>query len=214
MLTVGKQLADATGAMILLHGRGASAESILTLASELARPQFAYLAPQAAGHTWYPYSFLAPVEQNEPHLSSALALVERVLARIEAAGIPSQRTVLLGFSQGACLASEFAARYPRRYGGVAALSGGLIGRAGDARGSSGQLENVFRYDGSLDGTPIFLGCSDRDPHIPQERVEKSATLFRSLDADVTLRFYPGMPHTVNQDEVEQVRQLLDELKDD
>ena len=207
----GAPLAEATGAVILIHGRGATAQSILTLVPELDRPGFAYLAPQAARNTWYPYSFLAPVGQNEPHLSSALALVGRVLDEIADAGIPAERTLLLGFSQGACLASEYVARHPRRYGGLAALSGGLIGRAGDSGEGS---PNTFTYGGALDGTPVFLGCSDVDPHIPKERVEKTATVLGDLGADVTLRLYPGMPHTVNQDELDHVRGLLDRLPQD
>lgn len=209
--TSGAPLAEATGAVILIHGRGATAESILTLAPELDRPEFAYLAPQAAGSTWYPYSFLAPVEQNEPHLSSALALVEAMLDEIGAAGIPAERTLLLGFSQGACLASEFVARHPRRYGGLAALSGGLIGRAGNPEEPDGESPNHFKYGGSLAGTPVFLGCSDVDPHIPRERVEKTARILRDLDAEVTMQLYPGMPHTVNQDEIDHVRALLDAI---
>jgi len=209
--TAGTSLAEATGTVILIHGRGATAESILTLAPELDRPEFAYLAPQAARSTWYPYSFLAPVEQNEPHLSSALALVETVLDEIGAAGIPAERTLLLGFSQGACLASEFVVRHPRRYGGLAALSGGLIGRAGDGEAAGGDSPNHFEYGGSLAGTPVFLGCSDVDPHIPRERVEKTARILRDLDAKVTMQLYPGMPHTVNQDEIDHVRALLDAI---
>lgn len=206
--TTGTPLAEAETAVLLLHGRGGTADGILSLAAEVERPHLAYLAPQAAGQTWYPYGFLAPVRRNEPYLSSALSLLNRVLAEVEAAGIPARRIVLLGFSQGACLASEYVARHPQRYGGLAALSGGLIGQSGEGTGSD-QAENVFRYEGSLAGTPIFLGCSDTDPHIPRERVEKSARVFQDLGAEVAVRLYPGMPHTVNQDEISQVRQLLD-----
>lgn len=211
VLTAGTPLAEAEAAVLLLHGRGGTAEGILSLATELERPHLAYLAPQAAGHTWYPYSFLAPVHRNEPYLSSALTLLNEILAEVEVAGIQTSRTVLLGFSQGACLASEYVARHPRRYGGLAALSGGLIGQPGETAGSA-EPENIFLYEGSLAGTPIFLGCSDTDPHIPQERVEMSGRVFQDLGAEVAVRLYPGMPHTVNRDEIAQVRQLLDALK--
>lgn len=194
----GRPLAEADAAVVLVHGRGATAESILTLADELGRPELAWVAPQAAGYTWYPYSFLAPIERNEPYLSSALELLEDVLAKIEAAGIPPERTVLLGFSQGACLSLEFAARHAQRFGGVVALSGGLIGPPGTRR------DDV----GTFDGTPVFLGCSDQDPHVPEERVHESAEVFRRMEAQVTERIYPGLGHTVNQDELSWVRDLL------
>jgi phospholipase/carboxylesterase len=201
VVTAGRPLAEADAAVVLVHGRGATAESILTLADELGRPEPAYAAPQAAGSTWYPYSFLAPIERNEPYLSSALELLESVLAKIEAAGIPPERTVLLGFSQGACLALEFAARHAQRFGGVVALSGGLIGPPGTRRD----------YAGAFDGTPVLLGCSDHDPHVPEERVHESAEVFRRMGAGVTERIYPGLGHTVNQDELSWVRDLLGTL---
>jgi len=184
--------------MVMVHGRGASAESILDLAVELHQPGFAYLAPQAAGDTWYPYSFLAPLANNEPGLSSGLAAIANVLAQVAQAGIPLERTMLLGFSQGACLALEFVARNARRYGGVAGLSGGLIGPDGTPRD----------YPGSLAGTPVFLGCSDVDFHIPKERVQLSAEVLQRLGGQVTMRLYPGMGHTVNQDEIDFVRGLM------
>lgn len=199
--TAGASLAEAEAAMILLHGRGATAPSILALAQEFGQPAFAYLAPQAAGYTWYPQSFLAPIEQNEPNLSSALALVEAVLARVAEEGVAQERTMLLGFSQGACLATEFAARNAGRYGGVVAFSGGLIGPPGTPR----------EYDGSFEGTPFFFGCSDVDPHIPEERVHESAEVVEEMGAAVTTRIYPGMGHTVNEDEVEVVRQMMASL---
>lgn len=198
VLTAGAALGQADAAMILVHGRGASADDILTLAPELNRPDFAYLAPQAAGSTWYPYSFLVPTAQNEPYLSSALARLGAVLAHVEAAGLPPQRVMLLGFSQGACLALEYAARHARRYGGLVGLSGGLIGPDGAPRD----------YAGSLDGTPIFLGCSDVDFHIPKERVIESADVLRRLGGAVDARLYPGMGHTINEDELEAVRQMM------
>ncbi len=152
----GEPLARARAAMVMVHGRGSSAENILSLCEELAVPGFAYLAPQAEGHTWYPYSFLSPIERNEPGISSGLAAIAAVLETIERAGIPAERVLLLGFSQGACLSLEFSARAARRYGGIAGLSGGLIGPEGTPRD----------YSSSLAGTPVFLGCSDVDPHIP------------------------------------------------
>lgn len=201
VLAAGRPLGEADAAMILVHGRGAPAEDILGLAGELDRPELAYLAPQAAGYTWYPYSFLAPMEQNEPGLSSALALLGHLVDRLGEEGIPPERVVLLGFSQGACLSTEFAARNARRYGGIVALSGGLIGPPGTPR----------EYPGDLAGTPVFLGCSDRDPHIPKERVDETARVMERMGARVTEKIYPGMGHTVDEDEVEHVRALLSEL---
>jgi phospholipase/carboxylesterase len=198
VLTVGEPLERARAALVLVHGRGSSAPYILELAGELAVPGYAYLAPQAAGSSWYPFSFLSPLERNEPCLSSALAALAQVRAQIAAAGIPEERTAWLGFSQGACLALEFVARHARRYGAVAGLSGGLIGPDGTPR----------EYAGSLAGTPVFLGCSDVDPHIPKARVEHSAEVLRALGGDVTVRLYRDMGHTVNADEMEHVREML------
>jgi phospholipase/carboxylesterase len=198
VLAAGVPLERATAAMILVHGRGASAESILTLSAELEQADFAYLAPQAAGNTWYPYPFTAPLANNEPYLSSALAMLGSVLAHVQAAGIPPERTILLGFSQGACLSLEFAARNARRYGGLVGLSGGLIGPDGTSRD----------YPGALDGTPVFLGCSDVDAHIPARRVEHSAEVLRKLGGAVTMRLYPGMGHTVNEDEIAFVQAMM------
>ena len=198
VLTAGEPLGRARAALVLLHGRGAGAADILALAGELAPPGYASLAPQAAGHTWYPYSFLMPIERNEPHLSSALAAVEAVLARVAGAGIPPERTALLGFSQGACLALEFAARHARRYGGVIAFSGGLIGPDGTPRD----------YPGTLDGTPVFIGGSDVDAHIPLARMEESARVLERLGAAVDLRIYRGMGLTVNADELAAARAIL------
>ena len=194
----GRPVEEASGAVVMVHGRGATAESILELRHEFENPELAYVAPQAAGYTWYPYSFMAPMERNEPGLSSALARLGEVLAGLEAAGIPPERTILLGFSQGACLSLEFAARNARRYAAVVGLSGGLIGPPGTSRD----------YPGSFAGTPIFLGCSDRDPHIPRERVDESAEVLRRMGAEVTERIYPAMGHTVNEDEMEFVRALI------
>jgi predicted esterase len=198
ILHAGAPLAQARAAMIMIHGRGADAESILMLAGEFKQPDFAYLAPQAADGTWYPNRFLAPTASNEPWLSSALAVVGNVVEQIAATGIPAERLMLLGFSQGACLALEYAARNAKRYGGVVGLSGGLIG-----------ADNEPRYDsGNFSGTPIFLGCSDVDFHIPQTRVEQSAKTLRELGGEVTMRLYPNMDHTVNHDEVKFVRDMM------
>lgn len=197
--TAGVPLKQARGAMVMLHGRGATAESILTLADALGVADFAYLAPEAGGSSWWPQSFLAPIASNEPGISSAMQAVGDVLARVVAEGVPPERTVLLGFSQGACLAAEFAARHPRRYGGVASLSGGLIGPDGTPRD----------YGGSLENTPVFLGCSDIDSHIPAERVKLSATVLERLGGAVTMRLYPGMGHTINEDELVAVRSIME-----
>ena len=194
----GAPIAEARLAAVLIHGRGASAEDILELSEELNADDVAYLAPQAAGNTWYPYSFLAPTAQNEPGLSSALGVIGSILATLEEQGIAANRIVLMGFSQGACLTSEFAARHARRYAGVAALSGGLIGPPGSPRD----------YAGTFHGTPIFLGCSDVDPHIPVERVSESADVFRRMGGTVDERIYRGMGHTVGQDEIAAVNEIL------
>lgn len=200
--TAGVSLDEASAAVLMLHGRGASATSILALADELGDPPgFAYVAPQAAGHTWYPHSFLSPIEANEPWLSSALATVDAVMQRLAEAGLSSDRVVLLGFSQGACLALEYAARHARKYGGLIAFSGGLIGPDGTPRD----------YDGSLDGTPIFLGCSDTDAHIPLARVHESAEVLERLGGEVTKHIYPGMGHTINRDEIDTARDMLEAL---
>lgn len=201
VLVAGEDLARARGAVVMIHGRGASAESILELAASLATAGLALLAPQAAGGAWYPYRFLAPLEQNEPALSAALATIGAALDAVAAAGVPAERTVLLGFSQGACLATEYAARNAQRYGGVVGLSGGLIGPDGTPRD----------YTGSLGETPVFLGCSDVDFHIPQARVVESAAILRGLGGNVDMRIYPGMGHTVNEDELEAVQAILDRI---
>lgn len=201
VLITGAPLEDASGAVIMLHGRGASAEDILSLTTYLENDGLAYLAPQAAGHTWYPYSFLSPLAENEPGLSSALDVIDTLLAELGARGIPAERIALLGFSQGACLAVEYAARHPRRYGAVIGFSGGVIGPP----------EHDFAYAGSLHNTPVFLGCSDVDPHIPLARVEQTAALLAGLGAAVDKRIYPGMAHTVIPDEIDAAQALLDGL---
>ena len=194
----GTKLENATAAMVMIHGRGATAESILTLVQAIDTPGFAYLAPQASGGTWYPNSFLAPVPSNEPGISSGLAAIDDVLNTISAAGIPPERTMLLGFSQGACLSLEYAGRHARRYGGIAGLSGGLIGPDGTPR----------NYPGSFDSTPVFLGCSDVDSHVPAARVRETAQVFEKMGAAVTMRLYPGMGHIVNDEEVDAVRAMM------
>ena len=197
----GEPLDKAQAAMLMVHGRGARAEDILSLVGDLGVQGFAYLAPQAAEDTWYPNRFLAPIPSNEPWLSSALAVVNEVLTQIFEAGIPPERTILLGFSQGACLTLEFAARNARRYGGLVGLSGALIGPDDTPRD----------YAGSLAGTPVFLGCSDVDFHVPKERVHDAAEALRRLGGDLTERLYPNMDHTVNQDELDFVRGMMRRL---
>jgi predicted esterase len=201
--TAGTDLDAADAAVVFVHGRGATAQSILGMAGEFDADGVAYLAPQANGRTWYPHSFLEPMEKNEPSLSSALNLLGTLRDRIADAGIPPEQTMVVGFSQGACLSSEFVARNARKYGGLAALSGGVIGPDDTPR----------NYDGSLDGTPIFLGCSDRDPHIPLERVHETRDVFEALDGDVAERIYEGMGHGVNEDEVEYVREMVENVAD-
>ena len=199
ILVSGASPTEAAGAIILVHGRGSSAGDMQEFARTLDRPQFACFAPAAAAGTWYPYSFLEPLKRNEPHLSSALRLLARAVEKANASGHATERVVLLGFSQGSCLALEFAARNARRYGSVVGLSGGLIGPEGTPR----------NYAGSFDGTPAFLGCSDVDPHIPKRRVDESAEVLERMHAIVTKRIYSGMGHTINTDELAFVQSLLD-----
>lgn len=198
MLTAGEPLARARAAVVMVHGRGATAESILELRQELPGQGLAFLAPQAEAYTWYPQSFLAPTQDNEPWLGSALAALGRVLQQVEEAGIPPGGVLLLGFSQGACLMLEYAARNATRYGGLAALSGGLIGPPGEPRD----------YGGSFSGTPVFLGCSDVDPHIPLWRLEETDEVLSRMEATVTRRIYPGLGHTVNRDELDHVARMM------
>lgn len=182
----------------MIHGRGASAHDILALAPALRTTDVSYVAPQAAERTWYPHSFLVPIEQNEPGITSGLAVIARLIAVFGSEGIPANRVAIIGFSQGACLSLEYAARNPRRYHAVVGFSGGVIGPPGTPR----------RYPGSLDGTPVFLGCSDVDPHIPLERVHETAGVFRTLQARVDERIYRGMGHTINSEELETAHALL------
>lgn len=204
LVTAGAPVEATEVAVVLLHGRGATAEGIVRLAEPLYRHGVTFYAPGAARSRWYPYSFLAPVERNEPHFSSALRRVEAVVET--AAGVvPAERVVVGGFSQGACLAAEFAVRRPRRYGGVFALGGGLLG-------SADRLAELPREgSGSLAGTPVFLGCGDADEYVPTERVHRTAAVLRALDGDATERVYEGLAHEVNDDEFRVVGERLDRL---
>lgn len=198
VLTAGTPLSGARTAVVLLHGRGDSARGILGLAPLLQMDGVALLAPQAADNTWYPYGFMSPLERNEPWISSSLRAVGSVLEEIEQAGVPAERTILFGFSQGACLAAEYPARHATLYGGIACLSGGLIGPEGTARD----------YQGSMAGTTVYFGCSDIDSHIPASRVIESGEVFERLGANVTTRLFPGMGHTINDEEIAAVRAML------
>jgi predicted esterase len=200
VLRTGADARTAKAAMIMIHGRNAGPPNILELAPVLDRPEFLYLAPAASGRTWYPFSFMEPRERNEPGISSGLFVIESLVTELIAQGFASHKIMLLGFSQGACLTSEFSIRHPRRYGGVMALSGGLIGPPGTTWDDATT---------SLDGTPVFLGCSDVDPHIPASRVLESEAVFRRLGADVTRKLYPGMGHTVSPDEIQNVQRVMD-----
>jgi predicted esterase len=198
VIEAGVPLGQAPGTVIMVHGRNAGPANILDLVPRLARPNLTYLAPAAANRTWYPHTFMTDIAGNEPGLSSGLGVLESLLARTQAAGIPRSRVVLLGFSQGACLVAEFAVRHASRFGGIVIFSGGVIGPPGTRWDDSGQL----------DGTPAFLGCSDHDSHVPESRVSESAELLRRMGADVTMRIYPGMGHLVNDDEIAFVQELL------
>lgn len=201
VMTTGRALDEARTAVILVHGRGGSAEDILNLSQQFNLSAFAYAAPQAQGNTWYPESFLAPLERNEPGLSSGLQMIDDIVNTLGEQGIPPENIVLGGFSQGACLTLEYVARNARRYGGVFAFSGGLIGPEGTPRD----------YPGDLDGTPIFIGCSDVDSHIPLKRVEDSADILAGHGAKVDKRIYPQMGHTINEDEILAVQKMLQEV---
>lgn len=198
-ITAGKPLETAAKVMVMIHGRGAPARDILSLANHIKDKEFAFLAPQASQNSWYPYSFLSPIEQNEPYLSSALQVLSSIRARLQSDyNFKPPQIFWLGFSQGACLALEYVARNAMPYGGVFGLSGGLIGPPGTPR----------LYDGELEETPVFLGCSDIDPHIPKERVIESEGVFRSMGAQVKMKLYPNFPHSVNEDELKIVNQLI------
>ena len=204
LVTAGTPLDSAEAAAILIHGRGATAQSIVQMGREVHRDGLALLAPQAARNTWYPQSFLAPVEQNEPGRTSGLAVIAEIIEQVNDAGIPTENIVLLGFSQGACLASEYVARNPRRYGGLVALSGGLIGETVDPD----------EFEGDLESTPVFVGCSDVDPHIPLERVQVTTEVLERLHGAVDERIYEGMGHGVNEDELDAVADLIERVLDE
>jgi phospholipase/carboxylesterase len=198
IVTAGKKLSEADKVLIMIHGRGGSAEDILSLASYLSVDDFALLAPQATNNTWYPYSFMAPPKQNEPWLSSALSLLQEVVEDVERAGIPSSNIYFLGFSQGACLTLEFVTRNAKQYGGVVAFTGGLIG------------DKIYpeNYKGSFNNTPVFIGSSDPDMHVPVERVYATANIMKDMQADVTEKVYHNMGHTISQDEIDQANKLV------
>ncbi|PZR33566.1 MAG: phospholipase [Azospira oryzae] len=198
IISAGKKLTEAKKAVIFLHGRGASAEDILSLASHLEVTDYALLAPQATNHTWYPFPFISDPQQNEPWLSSALELVKEMVGDINKAGIPSAQIYFVGFSQGACLTLEFVTRHAVRWGGVAAFTGGLIG------------DRIYseNYQGDFASTPVFIGSSNPDPHIPVPRVKASTAILKSMNAIVTEKIYPNMGHTINQDEIETVNRLI------
>lgn len=201
IVTAGAPLGESDAAVIMVHGRNAGPQNILDLVTRLDRPSWTYLAPAAANRTWYPFSFMAPIEQNEPWLSSALEVLKQMVADVNARGIPTDRLVILGFSQGACLTAEFAVRNPDRYGGIIVFSGGLVGPPG----------TTWRGEGRFDRTPVFLGCSDIDPHVPKSRVDESAAVFVRMGAEVTERIYPRMGHLVNDDEIAFARGVLDRI---
>lgn len=201
VLTTGASLANATCAMIMIHGRGGSADDILAMSNHFTKPDVAYFAPQARNFTWYPHRFIMPRTSNEPFLSSAQKIIAELITHINQSGVPTHKIMLIGFSQGACMVLEYAARNTQRYGAVFGLSGGLIGAEGELVG----------YAGSLSQTPIFLGCSDIDDHIPIERVHESAEILTTLGASITKRIYPNMGHTINQDELDFIKSVMDGL---
>lgn len=195
----GKAINEAKFAMIMIHGRGASAQSILGLSNEFQNTGgLVFLAPQASDHTWYPYSFLAPRDQNQPGIDSGLRAISDIIKKLNDQGISNDCIFLLGFSQGACLASEYAVRNPDRYAGVIALSGGLIGSSIDPS----------EYNGDLKDTPLFMGCSDIDPHVPVKRLDETEDIFSKLGAKVRKNIYPGMGHLVNEDEIAHINDLI------
>jgi len=187
--------------MIMIHGRNAAPRNILELAAAFPHPDFTFLAPAAADGTWYPHSFLSPIPQNEPGITSGLAMIGRLVADAEAQGVPTSRIILLGFSQGACLTTTYAVRHAARFGGVIGYSGGLIGPPGTR----------WEYPGSFDGTPVYLGCSDVDAHIPKARVDETADVCRRMGATVTEAIFPGMGHLVNADEIAFTADLMERV---
>ncbi len=196
----GAKLDEASAVVILLHGRGAPAQDILSLSKYLDQPGLAFLAPQANDYVWYPNRFIAPLEQNEPYLSSALAIISEIIKKIEAHGIAPEKIFVGGFSQGACLACEYVIQNPRRYGGLLVFSGGYIGPLNMQRQPAGDLK----------GTPAFLGCSDVDPHIPLQRVQETTALLKEIGAEITEKIYPGMGHTINDDEIDMAKAMIEQ----
>ena len=198
VVTAGQELSADSKVLIMVHGRGASAEDILSLAEHLAVKDFTLLAPQATNHTWYPYSFMAPPPQNEPWLSSSLDLLKGLVDELHAKGVPSERIYFLGFSQGACLTLEYVTRHAARYGGVVAFTGGLIG------------DTIYpgNYRGDFDHTPVFIGTSNPDPHVPVERVHATVNILKTMGADITEKVYPGMGHTISPDELDHANRLV------
>ena len=201
VVRLGAPLAAARAAVIMIHGRDAAPKNIVDLVPAIEQPEVAYLAPAAAGGTWYPLGFMAPIEQNEPGITSGISVIHSLIDEVLAAGVRAEHVMLLGFSQGACLACTAAQRRPRRYGGVMIFSGGLIGPPNSA----------WSEDGGFHSTPVFLGCSDVDSHVPESRVRETAAVFLRMGADVTTRIYPGMGHLVNDDEIAVARGLLARL---
>ncbi len=197
----GRPLGEGRAVMIMIHGRDAAPVNILQLVDSLSHPEFTYMAPAAANNTWYPYSFMAEKKQNEPGISSGLAVIDGVVTDVVNSGIPKDHIILLGFSQGACLTAQYAVEHADRFGGVIVYSGSLIGPPG----------TTWSYGSSFDGTPIFMGCSDVDSHVPLERVEQGAAVFERMGAVVTKRIYPGMGHLVNDDEMAFTQDLMREL---
>ena len=201
VLAFGRPLDASSTVSIKIHGRGASPDDILGLATAFDRPDVTYLAPAAANNTWYPYSFLTDIAKNEPYLSSALSVVASLVAESEGSGVPRTRIVVMGFSQGACLTSEFAIRNASRFGGFVAFSGAAIGPPGTRWNDTGRF----------DGTPMFFGCSNVDPHIPEERVNETAAMCERMGAAVTRKIYPGIGHLVIDDEIGHARAILDSI---
>ncbi|MGY4538336.1 phospholipase/carboxylesterase [Mucilaginibacter sp. UYNi724] len=194
----GAAVANAKAALIMLHGRGASAPDIMRLAAEFSAQDIAIYAPQATNNSWYPYSFLAPVEDNEPALSSALAVIDEVVAQAMADGFTADKIYFAGFSQGACLTLEYITRNAKQYGGAAAFTGGLIG----------EELNIANYKGDFAGTPILITTGDPDPHVPVSRVQESVALVKGMNANVTLKIYKGRQHTISFDEIALANQLI------
>lgn len=198
IFTAGKKIDDAKKVLIMLHGRGGNAKDILSLSGHLNVNDFALLAPEATNNTWYPFSFLAPPQQNEPWLSSALNLVKEILDELHAKSISYENIYLLGFSQGACLTLEFAARNARQYGGIVAFTGGLIG-------DKIYMEN---YKGNFNETPVFIGSSDPDSHVPVQRVNETSAILKRMNANITRKIYQGMGHTISEDEIDTVNEII------